>query len=174
MNACFVAITRFGSIIKDKVIPPISADERGMLKILIYIASPKMPNMIDGTDARFVILTSMIEDILFFGMSSLKHIPDVIPMGNANVKHIIIVNIDPISDPIIPVFSGDLELYFVNNASLKDTFILLLSCNFVIIFLYTGWFIFLPLIILLNVVEDLNHMLNLVIFGFLDIKSAKL
>ena len=59
-----------GKVIKAKTIPPTSGIERGIPKILIKIASPKIPNTTEGTAARLLILISISSVILFLGANS--------------------------------------------------------------------------------------------------------
>jgi hypothetical protein len=48
-----------GSVIKASTRPPTSEAERGSPNRLMKIARPRMPNTIDGTAARLLMLTSI-------------------------------------------------------------------------------------------------------------------
>ncbi len=53
--------------------------------------------------------------------------PDIIPIGNANARHTIIVINEPINAPKIPAFSGSRESDLRNKDLLKNFFTLLFS-----------------------------------------------
>ena len=63
-------IMMVGNVISASTTPPISGIERGMPKMPIKIARPRMPKTTDGTAARLLMLISISSVTRFFGANS--------------------------------------------------------------------------------------------------------
>ncbi len=69
-SAARVEMMMVGSVISVSTSPPTIGADRGRPAKLMNAARPRIPNTIDGTAARFEMLTSIRSVSLFFGANS--------------------------------------------------------------------------------------------------------
>ena len=91
----------------------------GKCMTLRKIAKPNNPNIIEGTAAKLLILTSIKSVNLFFGASSSRKTPAATAIGNDRINVTNNVKNDPTSEPQIPACSGSVESAFIKKFLLK-------------------------------------------------------
>jgi len=105
-----------GMVIKARVIPPTSGEERGRPNSWMKIARPSRPKMIEGTAARLLIETSIHSTHLARGANSSSQIAASTPSGNDRTKVTPMVRSEPLNELQIPAVAASVESDPVRNA----------------------------------------------------------